>query len=234
MPEADGARGGAGVPESGFLGALSAEARERLAAVWKTARMEAGGVIIGEGDAGDALFLLLSGRARSALFTRNGREVAFSEIGAGDCFGEVAALDGGVRTASVVALTPVTLGVVPGADLRALLISHPEIGLALLRLLCGKLREASSRLAGLAELSAPQRVRVELLRLARERRTGLDSARLVDPPTQAELAARVFARREAVAREMARLARRGLLQRGPDGLTVPSLRRLEAEIVADG
>ena len=95
-----------------------------------------------------------------AVFTRNGREVVFADIAVGDCFGEVAALDGGERTASVVALTPVTVAALPGAALAPLLDARPEISRALLRLLCAKLRHASSRLAGLAELSAPQRVRV--------------------------------------------------------------------------
>ena len=200
-------------PASGFLGGLSAEARAACAARWTVRRLAAGSVIVGEGDRDDALLFLLAGRARSAVFTRNGREVVFADIAVGDCFGEVAALDGGERTASVVALTPVTVAALPGAALAPLLDARPEISRALLRLLCAKLRHASSRLAGLAELSAPQRVRVELLRLARERRTGLDAALLPEPPTQAELAARVFARREAVAREMARLSRRGQIGR---------------------
>ena len=64
-------------------------------------------VIVMEQDWGESLFLLCDGLAKAQL--RHGDEVVMSLLGVGDVFGEMAALDGGMRSADVVALTPLRL-----------------------------------------------------------------------------------------------------------------------------
>ena len=65
---------------------------------------EAGAVLVAEGDPGTDVFVLLEGEA---LVTRQGEQLA--SLGPGDLFGEMAAFDSGVRTATVTASTPVEL-----------------------------------------------------------------------------------------------------------------------------
>ena len=66
-------------------------------------------VIVMEQDWGESLFLLCDGLAKVRTYTADGDEVVMSLLGVGDVFGEMAALDGGIRSADVVALTPLRL-----------------------------------------------------------------------------------------------------------------------------
>lgn len=227
MATGDGPEGG--WPADTLLGQLTRETVAAMLAHLTETRFERGRVVIGEGDEGRDLFLVLSGAVRAASFGESGREVAFSEIGPGDCFGEIAALDGGRRSSSVVVTEAAVIGRVPRWQFQALLATRPDLSFAFLLLLCGKLRSLSERIVAFAELTAAQRLRRELLRLARAHRIGADEALIPKPLTQTELAARINARREAVAREVAELRRLGLIVRRADGHFVPSIRRLAAD-----
>ena len=66
-------------------------------------------LIVMEQDWGESLFLLCDGLAKVRTYTADGDEVVMSLLGVGDVFGEMAALDGGMRSADVVALTPLRL-----------------------------------------------------------------------------------------------------------------------------
>ena len=220
-------------PATTLLGRLSHECRARLAARSRVERLSGGELIIGEGDSDKDLFFVLSGEVRAAVFTLGGKEVAFRDIAAGDCFGEIAAIDKQARVSSIIAREDMSVARLPAREFDALLETDPEFAGELLRLLAGKLRDLSHRVVEYAELTAAQRVRRELLRLARDQRSGIDAAVIANPPAQSELAAMIFARREAVAREMAALGRRGVIKREGGALHIPSLRRLEAEIARD-
>ena len=124
-----------------------------------------------------------------------------------------------------------TVGRLAAADFQNLLETEPVIARAFLFLLCGKVRGMSDKLVEYTELTSAQRVRRELTRLARDARSAGDSALITDLPTQSELATRILARRESVTREIARLKREGFISQQSGGLHVPSIRRLEAEVL---
>jgi CRP-like cAMP-binding protein len=201
-----------------------------LSARWRVSDHRSGELLIGEEDHSDEIYFVLAGAARSAAFTVNGREVAFTDIGPGDCFGELAAIDHQPRSTSVVALEALRVARLPGRELEALLSRQPELALALLRHISGKLRDLSRRLLEFTALTGQQRVCGELVRLGRKHRSQLDTAVIHRPPTQAELARVVFTTRETVAREMSRLQRGGLLSRTRSQWLIPSLSRLEREL----
>ena len=218
-------------PRGSLLGGVSAAARQALADRWMVEQFAAGRLIFGDKDPSRDVYFVLDGAARAAAFTLNGREVSFNVIGPGDCFGEIAAIDGGIRSSSVSATARVTVGRLTASDFQHLLETEAEVARAFFVLLCGKVRGMSDKLVEYTELTSAQRVRRELTRLAREARVAADSALITDMPTQTELATRILARREAVTREFARLKRDGFIeQRGKD-LHVPSIRRLEAEVL---
>lgn len=100
----------------------------------------AGEEIIREGAKGVGFHLILAGRAR---VTRNGRKLR--ELGPGDTFGDISLIDGGPRTASVFALTPIRLLSMMSWEFKPLLIEHPQMAYKLLLRVCGMLREAESR-----------------------------------------------------------------------------------------
>lgn len=97
-----------------------------------------GTVIAREGERGIGLFLILEG---NCTVTIGGKTKA--KLGPGDFFGEVALLDGGPRTATVTAQTPVRLVGITGWVFRGLLMEHPSIALKTLEAVAGRLRAVS-------------------------------------------------------------------------------------------
>ncbi|HEX6331016.1 MAG TPA: cyclic nucleotide-binding domain-containing protein [Actinomycetota bacterium] len=95
----------------------------------------AGTVIAREGERGVGLFLILEGECEVTVGGK--RKAVLRE---GDFFGEVALLDGGPRTATVTALTPVRLAGVTGWVFRGMLMEHPSIALKTLESVAGRLR----------------------------------------------------------------------------------------------
>ncbi len=218
-------------PPGCLLDELTAGCRAALAARWNVGSYAAGQLVIGAEDRDDDVYFVLSGIARSAAFTVTGREVAFTDIAPGDCFGELAAIDHLPRSASVVALEPLQAARLAARDFTELLAARPELAQAMLIHVAGKVRDLSRKLLEFTALTSQQRVCGELLRLGRKHRLQPDTAVISQPPTQAELAAMVFTTRETVAREMSRLQRSGLLRRTRSEWRITSLSRLEREML---
>lgn len=216
--------------DDGLLESLSDPCRAALSKRWRVTNHPAGQLLISEEDHSNDIYFVLKGVARSATFTVNGREVAFADIGPGDCFGELSAIDHLPRSTSVVALEDISIARLPGREFDALLSTQPELSRALLRHISGKLRDLSRRLVEFSAMTGQKRVCGELLRIGRKHRNQLDSAVILRPPTQAELAKLIFTTRETVAREMSRLQRNGLLTRTRAEWRIPSLSRLEREV----
>ncbi len=98
----------------------------------------AGTVIAREGDPGVGLFILLDGTAEVTI---GGRKKA--TLGPGEFFGEIALLDGGPRTATVMAKTDVNMLGLTEWVFRGLMSEHPTIALKTLQQMAGRLRVAT-------------------------------------------------------------------------------------------
>jgi CRP/FNR family cyclic AMP-dependent transcriptional regulator len=109
-----------------------------LAGQAEVVRFEAGRVIVEEGQAGEAMFVILGGTAR---VERRGRRVA--SLVPGDFFGELSALDGGPRTASVVADTPIEAVRLHRQTLRRMIEREPALVLGLLVGLARRFRQVT-------------------------------------------------------------------------------------------
>jgi len=97
----------------------------------------AGTSVVEEGGKGDAFFFILAGEA---VVRRRGRKVA--ALGPGHFFGELALLDPAPRDASVVAASPLTVGVLGARVFRAIVRDVPAMSEKLLRGMAQRLREA--------------------------------------------------------------------------------------------
>ncbi|MEM7614944.1 MAG: Crp/Fnr family transcriptional regulator, partial [Pseudomonadota bacterium] len=177
-------------------------------------------------DPGGDVLLLLQGSARAANFSSKGREVSFSEIREGDCFGEFAMIDGEPRSASVLAMQQTRVALIPDTVFRELLGLHADISMALMQHLVDKLRDLTRRVSEFTALRADDRIRLEILRQFEAAEASDGSALLESPPTQAALAAFVFTNREAVAREIGRMKRRKLIDRRGRALYTPSVMKV--------
>lgn len=195
--------------------ALLAEAVRH--ARWR--RVQPGEPVIGYDDNSDEVFLIISGTVRVAVHSASGQEVILGELGAGETFGEMAAIDGLSRSASVEAVHSSLLCCLPRNVFLDLVLKTPSAGLQLLRLLTGRLRLLDARNVELAVLPVRHRLVAELLRLGRPREDG--QLRISPPPPQHMLAARIGARREAVSRELSAMAREGLATVSRQSILLP-------------
>lgn len=220
-------------PDETLLGQVSDATRASLRKVWNEKSYTSGQLILDAEDPGSDVLFLLQGSARVANFSAKGREVSFSGILEGDCFGEFAVVDGEPRSASVLAMDRTKVALVPDAKFKEMLEIHPDLSLALMRRLVEKLRELTRRVSEFTALRADDRIRLEILRLFRAAEGNDGSALLDSPPTQAALAAFVFTNREAVAREIGRMKRKKLIERRGRALYAPSVDALDEYQVAN-
>ena len=112
------------------------------------------------------IYFVIAGRVRIVNYSMSGREVSFDDIAAGGTFGELAAIDGKPRSASVVAREDSIVAVLEPGDLLELAVKHPQVAIALMRRLAQIVRASTERIMDLSTLGAHNRVYAELLRLA--------------------------------------------------------------------
>lgn len=138
----------------------------RLAALATRRVYEKDAVVFSQGDEGDTLYGVASGRVRISASDIDGREVFLNIMEPGDTFGEIAVMDGLPRTAGATALERTTLVVIQRSDFLDRLQREPQLALHLLRLLCERLRWTSELVEESAFLPGPARIAKRLLVLA--------------------------------------------------------------------
>ena len=186
-------------------------------------RFRPGAVLIQEGDRGDALFVLLSGRVRTFVENEDGRELTLGFYSTGDCLGEMA-LDGGPRSASVIAEEVTECAVVDRATLTAYIAEHPDFAFVLLARVIHRARLATETARGLALMDVYGRLSRLLDSFAV---AGPDGVRaLAEPMTHQQMASIVGSSREMVSRIMKDLETGGYVRR--DGRRYLILRDLPA------
>ncbi|MEM9010099.1 MAG: Crp/Fnr family transcriptional regulator [Pseudomonadota bacterium] len=193
---------------------------------------EVGESIITQGDDAQAVYFVLSGEARASIFSSDGRLVHLQDLLPGAVFGELAAIDGAPRSATVEARKTSLIASMPGRSFRDVLIEQPRLGLHVLERTVALVRRLTERVYEYAMLSVNERIQAELLRLAYAVKPGASGVVRLEPaPVHGDIANRVSARREAVAREMSRLSRLGLVTREGRDLVIHDVGTL-AEMVA--
>src|SRR5918997_2623715 len=105
-----------------------------------------GELVLDFGDATDDVFFVAEGAVRVVVRTPLGQEVILGDLGPGDVFGEMAAIDGAPRSANVTALHPSRLCRLPAAAFLEMALRSPAVGLRVMRLLTTRLRLQDARL----------------------------------------------------------------------------------------
>ena len=188
---------------------LSKALLEEIAKVATVRPYPRNAIIVTEGDETDSLYVMLSGRARVYVSDERGREATLNQIGPGEYFGEVT-LDGGPRSASVMALEECRCAVIRRAELTAFIERNPGFALHLVKKLAHRVRDLTENVRSLALMDVYGRVARLLLELAEEK-----DGRLVvaEPLTHKEIASRVGASREMISRIFSDLADGGYLRK---------------------
>jgi CRP-like cAMP-binding protein len=172
-----------------------------------------GHVIFAEGEPGDRVYIITSGKVKIGRGYPCGRENLLAIMGPSDMFGELSIFDPGPRTSSATTITEVRAVSMDRDALRAWISDRPEIAERLLRVLARRLRRTNSNLTDLIFVDVSGRVAKRLLGLAQRFGTREGGAmRLTHDLTQEELAQLVGATRETVNKALADFAHRGWIQ----------------------
>jgi CRP/FNR family transcriptional regulator, cyclic AMP receptor protein len=164
-------------------------------------------------EGNEELYVLKEGRVQLYVRIPNGGEVTLSVVEGGSIFGELAL--GGLRSGEVYAraLVPSLVCSLKTEEVQRLIESNPQVGIAMVRLLSERLREAEVRLAELAHMQVSARLANLILRLSTsEGIMTREGIRIETPYTQKQLGTMISAKREAVTRAMSELQEEGAVE----------------------
>ena len=154
-------------------------------------------IVINEGDAGDSMYVVLSGQLKAFLSDDEGKEIVINTMGPGEYFGELSLFDDTQRSASVITTEPTQLSIILKADFDACLAHHPEIAHHIIKELINRLRISTENVRSLALMDVYGRVARLLLQVAEE----VDGKLVVkEKLTQQDIADRVGSSREMISR----------------------------------
>ncbi len=202
------------------------------ALVWRT--YPANELVIDMDDPSTDVLFVVNGSVRVIHRAADGKQVILGELGPGSMFGEMAAIDGVSRSASVTTLQTSLISSMRAKAFLEVLAHEPEICRAVLNMLVARIRSLNPLLSEHAYLTAVERLYAELLRLSRPR-AGHDGQRSISPPpTQQDLAERIGSRREVVSRALRRLEKDGLVEKTRGALVLTDPGALNRRISLEG
>jgi CRP/FNR family cyclic AMP-dependent transcriptional regulator len=195
-----------------FQGVDSADV-EAIVSEFEIMEVARGQVLFHEGEPGDSLYIVISGKVKLGRRASDGRENLVAVMGPSDQFGELSLFDPGPRTATAVVVTDGRVARLPKAALQKWVEERPQIAMQLLRVVARRLRRTNTMLADLIFVDVPGRVAKQLLQLA-QRFGSVEGGqlRVTHDLTQEELAQLVGASRETVNKALADFAGRGWLR----------------------
>jgi CRP-like cAMP-binding protein len=190
-------------------------------------REPAGKVIFASEDPSDGVYFVATGKVSIVLDSASGDRVIFSIFGPHEMFGEVSAIDGEPRSASVEVVEDCLLGVLSLAQFNRLASTHPSFAFAVMRQLTAQVRRLTARVYEFSTLGVQGRVYAELLRLAELSGISNNQALLSPAPLLVVIAASISTHREAVSRIISRLQDKEIVRR--EGSDPRSLRIIDVE-----
>jgi CRP/FNR family cyclic AMP-dependent transcriptional regulator len=202
------------------LSPLEPETMRRIAASGVVRAFPKNAVLINEGDVGDALYIIVSGKVKVFASNEAGREFIIDFHGPGEYVGEMS-LDGQPRSASVMTVEPTTCAVVNRAHFREFILAHPDFALHLIERLIRRMRATTGNLKSLALSDVYGRLVRLLNALAQP-----SGDKLVVPEklTQQDIADRIGASRDMIGKLMKDLTGGGYL--AVEDRTITILRKL--------
>ena len=187
-----------------------------------------GATLFYEGDPGDQLYFIVSGKMKLGRTASDGRENLVAVMGPGEIFGEMALFDPSPRSTSATAVSETRLDGLKHENLRKVIQRSPEVSAQLLQALARRLRRTNENLADLVFSDVPGRVAKALLDLAdRFGRPATDGILVAHELTQEELAQLVGASRETVNKALAEFVQRGWIRLEARAVVILNLQRLQ-------
>jgi CRP-like cAMP-binding protein len=217
----------AAVADHDFLGMLNPEETRSLQARGVVRRFQRGAAMLREGEEPTRVLVMLDGRAKAVTFTEDGKEVVLGFIAPGELLGEVATIETRPRSATVIALEPVTALALASSDFWALLAEHPRIWVVVHRIVIRRLRLADLQRKEFSGSNTLSRVSRRLVELSDTHGTeSEDGVTITLPISQEELAGWTGASREAVTKALRTLRDLGWIETARRSISVRDLEAL--------
>jgi CRP/FNR family transcriptional regulator, cyclic AMP receptor protein len=195
-----------------IFGALGSGEVDRLLAAATLRAYEKDQQIFQQGDLADGLYLVATGRVGIRTLSEEGSEIFLNILEGGAVFGEIAAIDGGARTAGAIAMERSDLLFVDRRTFHGLMLASPALCVSLLTLMCERLRWTSSIIEDAHFRDVKTRLARRLHKLLGEYGVEHDGAMRIKLKVTQEMLARMLgATRESVNKELMTLQRAGIL-----------------------
>ena len=215
-----------------FRGLTVAERRE-VAEHCHCHNYSAGDQILSSSDESHNVFFIVNGRVQAIIYANSGQQVTLQDLDAGEMFGEMSAIDGEPRCASIIAATDALVIAMTAEDFNVILWRYPAVGNATLRRLIGMVRHLSEQVFERDALPAKQRVQADLLRRSSAYEEETNMAIISPAPNHGDMATHIGVRRETVSREIAHLRDIKLIKRLGNDLLICDVAKL-SKMIADG
>jgi CRP-like cAMP-binding protein len=202
-----------------LLADLSDEEILRLQADIRIRQYNKRDVVLQKGATGDSLLFLLTGQLQVIDVTEDGRAIGLRMLAPGDFFGEIAVINGSMRSASVVALTPVLVALLPRATALHLFSHSPSVANQMLRFLAEKVQRDSEFRALLSIHNTSKRI-YTFLELLKEKKPGDEGEVVENLPTHQDIANMINTSRETVTRTLLTLVQQGIIKKGTHRLII--------------
>jgi CRP/FNR family transcriptional regulator/CRP/FNR family cyclic AMP-dependent transcriptional regulator len=182
---------------------LNDESLHELTSVVKRRTFRSGEVICHRDDPGQVLYIIKEGKVKICLISPDGQEISLVVFGKGECFGELALLDGLPRSADAIAVERVECYTLQRSDFHNTIMKNPKIAIQVLEIISKRLRNTNEQVEDLIFLDVYGRVAKKLLELSEAHGAKVeDGVRIEVRMTQQELASMVGASRESVNKVM--------------------------------
>ena len=208
---------------------------QALVAMMLNRRYAKGEIIMNQGDLPGAVHLVCSGEVKITIANEDGKETLLALLRPGDLFGEIAALDGRSRSATVTAVEATGTAALPRQNLLAFVRTHPDFAMKLIETLAARLRRVDERLEDAHFLDLDTRFARTLLDLTEQRGSPVAEGFSVGfSLTQSELASMIGATRVSVNRLLGAYQDAGLIRLEKRKMLILDLRRLRQRAGREG
>ncbi len=192
-----------------------------LSADFVSRQFQQGDMVFLQGDPGQALYLIETGRVRIYVQEDSGQETSVVYYTTGDIFGELSVIDGLPRSASAVALNDMVVLMLGRDRLRGHLRTMPQLAYNFMQALSVRVRYSTLQVGSRTLLDVPARLARKLVELAQlYGEVATDGVRLNVTLTQSELASLIGATRESINKALAHLRREGVIRLDQNQITI--------------
>ena len=205
---------------------LDPETVNQIAATCNWQRYGKGQEVISQKEESTDVFFVVEGRVSAIGYSREGKEVTYSEIGRGELFGEFSALDEKPRSAAIKTLEESHIGQMSASRFREILLAYPSISLKLLEQIVSKNRYLTERIFEFSTLAVRHRVCAELMRMVDPDKVFDDRFSIEPAPSHYQIATRLSTHREAVTRELSALSQQEIVEVGRQKIHILSVNKL--------